>query len=277
MSTKILILGRGYMGHRLQEGLSCSVTEQRINSLADAQKVLADHKPKILINAIGFTGGGSVDGCESNLEKTIFANAFVPLLLAEACLRRHVKLVHISSGCIYHFDYKRGQRPITEMQTPDYFDLYYSRTKIYSEQPLVNLSRAYNILITRIRIPLDDRPHPKNILSKLIQYKRVIDIPNSVTYVPDFIAALKHLLKSDARDLYNVVNKGTLRYPQLLKRYQKHVPEFQFETISYQSLKMNRTNLALSCRKLESSGFKMRPIKAVLEEAITGFLRGSNN
>ena len=277
MSTKILVLGNGYMGQRIREALGCSVEEQRISSLADAQKVLAKHKPEILINAVGFTGGGSVDGCEADLEKTIFSNTFVPLLLAEACLRNQVKLVHISSGCIYHFDYKKGQRPINETQIPDYFDLYYSRTKIYSEQPLVNLSRAYDILITRIRIPLDDRPHPKNILSKLIQYKRVIDIPNSVTYVPDFLAALKHLLKIKARGLYNIVNKGTLRYPQLLKCYQKHVPDFRFERISYASLKMNRTNLALSCKKLEDSGFKIRPISAVLEEAVNGFLRRSNN
>ena len=275
MNTKILILGKGYMGTRLQEVFDCPIDDQRITSIADAENVLSRHKPKILINCIGFTGGGNVDGCEDHLEKTMMANAFVPLLLAEACIRRKVKLVHLSSGCIYHFDFKKGQTPITETRVPDYFDLYYSRTKIYSEQPLVNLSKQYDILILRVRIPFDNRPHPKNILNKLIRYGKVIDVPNSVTYVPDFIAMLKHLLKINARGLFNTTNKGALRYPRLLRVYRKYVPDFRFETISYESLKINRTNLTLSTKKLEDSGFKVRSINDVLDEAIAEFVKRS--
>ena len=236
------------------------------------QNIIQKYKPDVLLNCIGFSGAKNVDGCEEELEKTIHANAFVPLWLAEGCLRNNIKLVHISSGCIYHYDYKKD-KPHTETKVPDYFHLYYSRTKIYSEQALVNLSRKYNILIARIRIPLDDRPHPRNILTKLLSFGKVIDIPNSLTYLPDFIEALRFLIKKDARGIYNIVNKGGLRYPKLLKVYQKIVPEFTFEIMDYKMLRMSRTNLVLSSRKLEQAGFKIRCIDDVLEECVSRYLR----
>jgi 3,5-epimerase/4-reductase len=135
------------------------------------------------------------------------------------------------------------------------------------------LARDYNILIVRIRIPLLNAKHPKNVLDKLIKYKKVIDVPNSVTYIPDFIRAIKHLIKIDARGTYNVVNRGGLRYPALMKVYQRYAPDFKFKVIALKKLGLVRTNLVLSTRKLEKSGFKVRSINSVLEECVKEYLK----
>ncbi|MEW6075478.1 MAG: sugar nucleotide-binding protein [Candidatus Omnitrophota bacterium] len=270
MNEKILILGNGYIGKRLHEGLGAEVSDVKIYSLADAEEEIRKFNPSVLINAIGYIGN-TVDDCEQDKDKALMANAFVPLILAEAAMRNHIKLVHISSGCIYRFDYLSDD-PVTEDKTPDYFDLFYSRTKIYSEQPLRILSKSYPILIVRIRVPLDNRPHPRNLLDKLIKYKKIIDIPNSLTYVPDFIQATKHLLKIDATGIYNVVNKGTLKYPDLMYAYKKYVPGFEYEVVDLKNLALKRTNLIMSCDKLEKSGFKVRNIKDVLEECVKEYL-----
>jgi len=193
------------------------------------------------------------------------------VILAETALRDNIKLVHISSGCIFKFDY-RMDLPVNEDKIPDYFDLFYSRSKIYSDRALEVLAKKFNILIVRMRIPLLNQPHPRNILDKLIKYKHVIDLPNSVTYIPDFIRALKHLLKIDARGIYNVVNKGGLSYPKLLDIYKRYVPEFSYEKIDFRKLGLTRTNLLMSTRKLEKSGFKVRNINSVLEECVKGYL-----
>ena len=271
MANKVLLLGNGFIGQRLAKELHWPVAAGRIRSFQDVQNMIKRYRPKTIINCIGGTGARNVDDCEREPDKTIHSNAFVPLLLAEGALRNKIKLVHISSGCIYHYDYQKDQ-PITELKTPDYFDLYYSRTKIYSEQALGNLARQFNILIPRIRIPLDDQPHPRNILTKLLKFDKVLDIPNSLTYIPDFIDALRHLMRIDARGIYNVVNRGSLRYPKLLEAYQKYRPGLKFKTMSYRQLGMKRTNLILSCRKLEQSGFKVRPINAVLDECVKRYL-----
>jgi dTDP-4-dehydrorhamnose reductase len=274
MSSKILILGRGFIGDRLQKAFNCNISDKRIYSFNDAQEEVKRSKPKIIINCIGHIGR-NVDDCELNKDKTLKANVFIPIMLAEIALRNRIGLIHISSGCIYHFNHFRD-KPIGEKKMPDYFDLFYSRMKIYSEQVLNILSSKFPVLIARIRIPLDNRPHPRNILTKLINYKdSVVDIPNSLTYVPDFIKALKYLIRINARGIYNIVNKGALRYPQLLNVYKKYVPDFDYRIISYKKFRLIRTNLILSTKKLEQSGFKVRNINEVIEECVRDYLKYS--
>jgi 3,5-epimerase/4-reductase len=267
----ILIIGKGYFGQRLADTIKCPASPARINTYADAMKFVTRHKPKVLINCIGHTGKNNVDGCELVPDKTLASNSFVPIMLAEACIRNHVKFVHISSGCIYDYDYKKN-RPVAEDVLPLYFSLFYSRTKIYAERALEILSRKYNILIPRIRIPLDDQPHPKNLLTKLLAFKKVIDIPNSISYLPDTTRAIQHLIKTDATGIYNVVNKGGLRYPALLDVYKKFVPDYQYTVMNYQKLPTPRTNLILSTRKLEKTGFPVRPVAKVLSECVKNYL-----
>jgi len=274
MKDKIIILGRGFIGNRLQEELNCELSDRKIYSYKDAEEEIKRFNPDIVINCIGHTGI-NVDTCEEDLDKTLTANTFVPIILAEAALRNNIKLIHISSGCIYHYDYSKGS-PIDEDKIPDFFELFYSRTKIYTEQSLSVLSKKYPILIIRLRVPLDNRPHPKNLLTKLIEYKKVIDIPNSVTYIPDFIKALKHLIEIDANGIYNVVNKNALKYPELLDIYKKYVPDFKYQIIDYQKLNLVRTNLILSTEKLEKTGFKVRDIHEVLEECVKDYLKYSS-
>ena len=267
LRDKILILGKGFIGKRLQEEFRCNISNKKIYSFKDAEEEIKKYNPKILINCIGYTGERDVDNCELDKDKTLFSNTFIPIILADIAIREKIKLVHISSGCIYHFNYSKDE-PIKEEKTPDYFDLFYSRTKIYAEKALEVLTGKQDILIARIRIPLDNRPHPKNLLTKLINYEKIVDIPNSVTYIPDFIEALKHLIEIDGRGIYNVVNKGDLRYPDLLDVYKKYVPDFEYKVIDYKELNLVRTNLILSIQKLEKTGFEMRNIKEVLEGCV---------
>ena len=269
---KILVMGAdGFIGNRLrQEMKEAFFSNAKIYSLTDAEREIEKYKPDILINCIGYTGS-NVEDCELNKEKTLMCNTFIPLILAEVCLANNIKFVHISTGCLYQFDYYKDLE-IEEEQIPDFLDLYYCRSKIYSETALSALLKQHPFLILRFRIPLDNRSHPKNLLNKLVMYKKVIDLPNSITYIPDFINALKHLINIEANGIYNIVNKGGLKYPELMEIYKKYVPDFKYETITYGQLNLIRTNLILSVKKLENTGFVVRDIHEVLEEAVLGTL-----
>lgn len=271
MKDEALILGQGYFGSRIHEELGLPISDRKILSFADAEDGIKKYKPKVLINCIGYIGR-NVDDCELNKEKALFANAFVPIILGEVCLRHNIRLVHISTGCIYRYDYAKDS-PIDEEKEPDFFELYYSRTKIYAEQVLRFLSKKCHILIVRPRVPLDDRPSPKNLLTKLIETKKVINLPNSATYIPDFIQALKHLIKIEAQGIYNIVNKNPLFYPDLMEVYKKHVPGFEYQVVNFNKLNLVRTNVVLSTKKLENTGFKLRNIKDVLEECVKNYLK----
>ena len=61
----ILILGKGFIGKRLQEVLNCDISGRKIYSFKDAEKEINKYNPKIIINCIGYSGGkNNVDGCE---------------------------------------------------------------------------------------------------------------------------------------------------------------------------------------------------------------------
>jgi len=272
MDKNILIIGAGYLGKRLGQELNCPATGKKIHTFNDVYSLIKKYKPKVIINAIGHTGVGNVDGCEKALDKTLHANSYIPLLLAEVCMRKKIKYVHISSGCIYHYNYTK-QTPIKETRAPDYYDLFYSRSKIYAENVLEKLSKNEDILITRIRIPLDDRKHAKNLLTKVLTFNKIINVPNSITYIPDFIKALKFLITKNKRGIYNVVLKGGLYYPDLLKVYGKYAKLHAYSLIKLKNLRMKRTNLILSTRKLEKSGFKVRKVKDVLNECVQAYLK----
>ena len=272
MDKNILILGKGFIGERLRDAFDCRINGSIIRSFSDARKLIKKYKPRVIINCIGVTGRSNVDDCELDIDGVLLANSFIPVILAEVALRSNIKLEHISSGCIFNYDYKKN-KAVKEESQDYFFELFYSRSKIYAERALEALSRDYSILIARIRIPLVNARHPKNILDKLLKYKQVIDIPNSVTYIPDFIRAIRHLIRIDAKGTYNVLNKGALRYPKLMRVYQKHVPSFKYTVIDFHKLGLVRTNLVMSTRKLEKSGFKVRNINSVLEECVKEYLK----
>jgi len=273
MNKKILIFGKGYIGSKLQKHLNCSATGKAIREYKDIQTEINRYQPKIIINCIGYTGKNNVDDCEKDIDGTMLSNTFVPILMAEAAVRNSIKLIHVSSGCIYNYDYKK-QLPIKEKLVPDFFELLYSRTKIYADDVISHLSGVHDVLIVRIRIPLDNVSNPKNVINKLLKYKTVIDVPNSVTYVPDLLLALEHLIKINANGIYNVVAKGGLRYPDLMDEYRKYNPRVKYSTISLKDLKVKRTNLILSTRKLEKSGFKVRGIKEIIKECVKQYVEG---
>lgn len=268
----ILVLGKGMIGRRLQEEWGCPVSVKKIAGYEDVEQIIREHKPKVIVNCIGHTGKNNVDDCEAALDKTVTANTFVPILLGEAALRHGIKLVHIGSGCIYHYDYDK-QRPISESRPPDFLELYYSRTKIYAEKMLLTLSKRADILILRIRVPLDDRPDPRNILTKMKSFKSIIDIPNSVTYIPDLIKTIRYLIEHDQQGLFNAVCKGGLKYSNLMKEYQRYHPEVRYEVVKPEKLNKTRTNLILSTKKLEKTGFKVRTIDTVVRECVSEFVK----
>ena len=271
MKDRILILGKGFIGNRLRDELGFNIADEKIYSLTDAQNLLDKYGPKIIINCIGYIGR-TVDDCEKDVDKALAANTFVPIILGEVALRNNIKLIHISSGCIYHYDYDKDT-PIKEDKAPDFLELYYSRTKIYAEEALKILFKKYPILIIRLRVPLDNRPTPKNLLTKLIEYRKVINLPNSVTYIPDFVQILNPLIDINATGIYNAVNKKPLLYSGLLEVYKKYAPDFSYEIVDFRKLNLVRTNLILSTEKLEQSGFKVRDIHEVLEECVKAYVK----
>lgn len=251
---KYLILGKGFIGQKLAGYLDSShVSDVRITSATDVMDEIAVHQPEWVINCAGKTGVPNVDWCESHKAETLFSNTTLPMLILEACHQTGVKLMHVGTGCVYTGD--NGGKGFSESDEPNFKGSFYSRTKFWSERALAD----FDVLQLRIRMPIDKEQGPRNLISKLLKYDQLIDVPNSVTVVDDFLKAAQALLERDASGIYNVVNPTPMTAKQVIDLYNEISSEKKdYSVISLDSLEENikapRSNCCLDTSKLESLG-----------------------
>lgn len=266
---KVLIFGgNGYMGQEFLKIYPDALTPQV--DIADQKavaEVLDAEKPNVVINCAGKTGRPNVDWCEDHKEETIRANVLGPLILNDECLKRGIYWVHISSGCIYEGD--NGGRGFTEEDTPNFSGSFYSRTKLWSDQML----KDFPVLVPRLRMPFDGSDNPRSLITKIRKYTKILDVQNSLTYIPDFLETVRILIERKKTGLYNIVNPGLISPFEIMTMYKEIVdPSHEFEKLTLDHLgdvvKAGRSNCLLSTEKLASEGIELRPVQEVVQEAL---------
>ena len=238
--------------------------------IADAVGVaslLDEHHPDIVINAAGKTGRPNVDWCEDHKQETIHSNVLGPLVLLDACAKKNIYWVHLGSGCIYQGD-KNGAG-FTEEDPPNFFGSFYSRTKAWSDQML----SEFPLLNLRLRMPFDASNEPRNLINKLVRYTRVLDVKNSLTFIPDFLDVLDQLITKKTTGTFNVVNPGSISPYEMMEQYKKIVdPSHAFEHLTLDHLsdvtKAGRSNCILSTEKLKSQGILLSSVQDRVKEAL---------
>ncbi len=277
----ILIIGKGYIGSRCADvwGEKCVVADQRINSVDDVLALLDKYQPKAVLNAAGVRGKPNVDWCETHQLETAIGNVKLPIMIAEACAQRDIYLLHIGSGCVFY-----GEAPDSKGWKEDDFAnplSYYSKCKYAADLALWNLPK---VGIARIRVPLDDRPYPGNIIDKLANYPKVIDVSNSITVIPDMIEVFEQLIAKQAEGIFHVTNPGAISYRKLLELYRQYVdPNQSNEWINEQQLveqglaaKTRSTN-TLQSENLNKYDITMKPIEQAVDEAMQRYAQAKKS
>lgn len=265
---KILLFGsRGYMGrHFLSVYPDAMCPEADIADPKAVSEALDRERPDVVINCAGKTGRPNVDWCEDHKIETLRSNVTGPLVLLEECGKRGIYWAHVGSGCIYEGG---EEKEFTETDPPNFTGSFYSKTKAWSDQIL----SAFPVLIFRIRMPFDGSTDPRNLITKITGYRRVLDVQNSLTCIPDFLSAAEALIEKRAVGAFNIVNPGTVSPYEVVEMYAKIVdPAHVFERLSPENLsevvKAPRSNCVLSTMKLQNMGVQMRPVKEALSDAL---------
>lgn len=273
---QILLLGaRGYMGEQfkaLYPEAACPSLD--ITDRTAVAKVLDSEKPEVVINCAGKTGKPNVDWCEDHKLETFGPNVTGVCILVEECAKRNLYLVHLSSGCIYAGD--NNGKGYSEEDIPNFFGSFYSRTKSWSDQfckDFANFPGGGGVLTLRLRMPFDGSDAPRNLLSKISKYEKVLDYENSLTYIPDFLSISKTLIERRKTGVYNVVNEGVMSPFGIMTLWKEIVdPSHKFERINAAQLdtitKAGRSNCRLSTEKLQKEGITPRPVNEVVREAL---------
>jgi dTDP-4-dehydrorhamnose reductase len=246
---------------------------------------LREAKPQFLINAAGFTGKPNVDACEVQKAETLMGNAVLPGRVAEACAAAGVAWGHVSSGCIYSGDGPRGEGDtgFKETDTPNFcfrtnHCSFYSGTKALGEEVL---SGYENVYIWRLRIPFDSEDSPRNYLTKLMTYKRLLQARNSISQRHEYASAcLETWLRHVPFGKYNVTNPGAITTREVVEHIVKSgvcPKKFDFfeseDEFMRLAAKTPRSNCVLNTAKLESCGIRMTPVHEAIDKALKDWKR----
>lgn len=280
-----LLGGSGYVGRAYQRllqarGVSFKSIRRAELDYADVAALAAALKrdrPEFLINAAGYTGKPNVDACELRKAECLFGNAVLPGRVAEACGDTGTPWGHVSSGCIY-----TGARPdgsgFTEEDAPNFTFRanncsFYSGAKALGEEIL---SGRPDVYVWRLRIPFDARENPRNYLTKLMRYERLLDATNSVSQLDEFVAATLGCWEKRAPfGTYNVTNPGHVTTREVVelilesgvcrKDYQFFNDEADFMA---KAAKTPRSNCVMDSAKLAAAGIAMTPVREAIRAAL---------
>ena len=162
----------------------------------------------------------------------------------------------ILSGCIYQYknydDIGYHKFKYTEKDTPNFDGSFYSKNRIQTEELLSNYD---HICVLRLRLPISNDMNKKSLISKIVKYSTIINIPNSMTVLEDLIPFIPIVLKKKLTGKFNLVNTGVITHPEILEMYIKYInPNYKYTIISegIQNLKVlaPRSNCHLSNKKI---------------------------
>lgn len=258
---KFLIYGgKGWIGQQIVKELlkqnheviiGTSRLEQREFILNEIQQ----HKPDRIINCAGKTGSPNVDWCEDHKEETIRSNVLGLINLIDCAFINNIHILNWGTGCIFEYDSEHQLNSgvgFTENDKPNFDKSFYSKTKGLVEQ----IIKYYpNILNLRLRMPIGDDLHPRNFITKIVNYEKVVNIPNSMSVLYDLIPISIDMSITKKTGIINFTNPGTISHNEILDLYKKYIdPYFEYTnfTLEEQSkiLKAGRSNNELNSDKL---------------------------
>ncbi len=263
-----------------KRGVKYCVGTARVDDVQAVSTELDNIRPTHVLSLIGRTsgsyGGKSFDTIDfleqpGNLTLNVRDNLFAPLVLAILCKERRVHFTYLGTGCIFNYDKDHDTKSgFTEDSNPNFTGSSYSTVKGYTDR-LMHLFRD-TALNLRIRMPISNEDHPRNFISKIIKYKKICSIPNSMTVLQDFFPVFVDLMIKNATGTYNCTNPGVISHNEILGLYRNLVDSnftWQNFTIEEQDLVLDakRSNNYLDATKIEE--YNVPTIKDDVKQVLT--------
>lgn len=295
----IIILGSsGYVGSKYLEFLSSkgvkflgfSRRQVDYTTKEGLASLIRSTGASFLINAAGYTGKPNVDACELDKRGTLLGNAVFPSLVAEVCGDIGIPWGHVSSGCIYS-----GRRPDgggwREDDPPNFCFRsgrcsFYSGTKALGEEMIADAPSCY---VWRLRIPFNHEAGPRNYLTKIMTYERLLEAENSVSHLDEFVRATWECWERRVPyGVYNVTNPGSVMTSDVVRWIKEEASarasgglacpfrrEFSFysdeDEFMLKAAKTPRSNCVMDSGKLASVGIEMSPVEEAFRTSLIGW------
>jgi dTDP-4-dehydrorhamnose reductase len=237
---------------------------------------------ELVINCAAFVTKPSVELCEDHKADCLLGNTVFPAQVAAACQAADVPLLHVSTGCLYDDGGKEfgtpRMPPFKESDPPMLtFDRgagYYVGSKELAERLVRQYEKTW---ICRVRLPFDQYDHPRNFLSKLLSFSKVLDTRNSMSHRGDFVKACLDLIELSAPfGTYNMTNPGAVWTHDICDRMNtagmsKGFTYWEWDEFVQNIRRTPMSNAELDVSKLLATGVKMRTVQEAIEDSINNW------
>lgn len=272
---RIMIFGSsGYIGSSLaaeaQRRHHEWVRAERTHSPLGLSSMLGVCHPDVVINAAAFITKPSVLMAEQHKEQTIQGNVVWPGRLADVCGFHGIPLLHLSTGCLWKQSkpepYEEDDLPELTLDNP--VSSFYTATKEMAERAVMNYDHTW---ICRLRLPFDEKDHPRNFLSKLIAFEDLHEFgcPQSMSHRSDLADMIFQIVERRLPyGIYHCTNPGGMRISEIAHRLMETIaPGKRWNVIT--PLEPNpQSYCLLSSYKLQKHGVQIRDLKEAVESAI---------
>jgi dTDP-4-dehydrorhamnose reductase len=274
---KFLLFGhKGWIGKQLFELLKLNsdveiiTTDIRVDNYDEIEKFIINTKPDRIISVIGRTYGdnmNSIDYLEQkgNLKININDNLYSPLNLALISNKYNIHFTYMGTGCIFN----GYEQEYTENNEPNFFGSSYSIVKGFTDKIMKKFDNTLNV---RIRMPItDDINSNRNFINKIINYKKICSMNNSMTVLPDLLPLMIDMIIKKEIGTINLTNPGYISHNEILELYKENInPDFKWENMTIEEqnkiLLSERSNNILNTEKLQKLYPAVKDIKTSIKD-----------
>ena len=288
---RILIFGaNGWIGGQFisileKNTISYVIGTSRVDNNEQIKRELEQEEPTHVISFIGRTHGtidskiySTIDYLEQDgkLQENIQDNLFAPITLAHACKERNIHFTYIGTGCIFKFDdthpFGKEENGFTEDSLPNFFNSSYSVVKGFTDRMMKELFNE-SVLNLRIRMPISDKKHPRNFITKITTYEKICSIPNSMTVLPELLPIVLDMMKKQNVGTINLTNPGLISHNEILDLYKEIIdPSFTYQNFTQKEqraiLAADRSNNYLDTTTLETLYPNVLPIRESIKNIL---------
>lgn len=257
------------------------IAKARADNEINVEKELIEVNPDRVMSLIGRTYGPgftTIDYLEQKgkLVENIKDNLYGPMVLVFLCKKYNKHLTYLGTGCIFN-GYKKDIG-YSEDDKPDFFGSSYSTIKSCTDK-LMHFFES-DVLNIRIRMPITSDDGPRNFITKIMNYKKICSIPNSMTVLPELLPIMVDMAKNKVTGTVNLTNPGLISHNEILEMVREILdPNFTWENFTLEEqakiLLADRSNNLLNTDKLEKMYPNVLPIKESVRNIILQMKRSN--
>lgn len=136
-----------------------------------------------------------------------------------------------------------------------------------------------NVCTLRVRMPISsDLSNPRNFITKISRYNKVVNIPNSMTVLDELLPISIEMAKRNLKGIWNFTNPGVISHNEILELYRDYIdPQFKWKNFDLEEqakvIVAPRSNNEMDASKLK----KEFPDLLSIKDSVIKFVFEPNN